>query len=96
MALAFDGGAPTKKEIADFVEYLLMFYAEGELYDAGMTEEDAIECTYRYLQGDFECIEENWVRDEFGFKVPTHLWGGGDTLDREKVFEIYETMREVA
>ena len=33
MELVFDGGAPTKQEIADFVEYLLMFYAE-EPYDA--------------------------------------------------------------
>ncbi len=96
MALAFDGGAPTKQEIADFVEYLLMFYAEGELYDAGMTEEDALECAHKYLEGNYPCVKENWVKDEFGNPVPTHLWGGGDTLDREKTFEIFETMREVA
>lgn len=80
---------PTVKEINEFVDYLLMFYGKGEIYDCGMTEKTARECALKYLEGNYPCVEENWIEDEFGNPVPTHLWGGGDTLDREKCLEIY-------
>ena len=96
MTLAFDGGAPTTEEINTFIEYLLMFYGKGEIYENGMTEETAREYTQKYLQGNFQCCEENRVENEFGIKVPTHLWGGGDTIDREKVCELFLNAKEVA
>ena len=101
MELVFDGGAPNLEEKNNFVEYLLMFYAEDPKYDAvypevAMTKEDAEKYMVEYLEGDFPCIEENWVEDGFGIKVPTHLWGGGDTIDREKVCELFLNAKEVA
>ena len=98
MTLAFDGGVPTQKEKEVFVEYLLSFYGS---YDAvypevGMTREDAVKYMTEYLEGDFQCIEENQVENEFGIKVPTHLWGGGDTIDREKVCQLFLNAKEVA
>ena len=58
-----------------------MFYGkESELYSkVGMEMEDAIRYTDMYLNGDYE--------DEFepGF----HTWGGGDTMDRNYVLDLY-------
>ena len=100
MELVFDGGSDLEEK-NNFVEYLLMFYAEDPKYDAvypevAMTREDAIKHTVEYLEGDFPCVEDNWVENEFGVKVPTHLWGGGDTIDREKVCELFLNAKEVA
>ena len=41
------------------------------------------------FDGGYPTDKENRVENEFGIKVPTHLWGGGDTIDREKVCEIF-------
>ena len=94
MTLAFDGGYPTDKEKGQFIQYLMAFYGKYPKYDAvypevAMSPIDAFLCMEEYLKGDFQCIEENRVENEFGIKVPTHLWGGGDTIDREKVCEIF-------
>ena len=83
--LKFEDGYPSPKEIKGFVEYLLMFYGADPKYDAvypevAMTEEDAIKVTEIYLNGEYESVDK-------GF----HLWGGGDTIDRETCrFEIFE------
>ena len=37
-----------------------------------------------YLTGNYPCCEENFENG-----VPTHLYGGGDTIDREKVLGIF-------
>jgi len=75
--LKFQYGYPSPKEIKEFVEYLLMFYGADPKHDAvysevGMTEEDAKKVTEIYLNGNYESVDK-------GF----HLWGGGDTFDRE-------------
>ena len=62
MELVFDGGAPNLEEKNNFVEYLLMFYAEDPKYDAvypevAMTREDAIKHTVEYLEGDFPVLK---------------------------------------
>ena len=92
--LVFDGGYPNNDEKGQFIEYLMAFYGKDPKWDAvykdaQMGVVDAYECMEEYLNGDYPCIEENWTTDAYGIKVPTHLWGGGDTVDREKVFEIY-------
>ena len=94
------GGYPNKEEKNQFVEYVLCCYGKDSKWDAvqpdvGMTTIEAVECVEEYLMGDFPCVEENWIKDEFGVKVPTHLWGGGDSIDREKVCEIF-LAKEVA
>jgi hypothetical protein len=33
------------KEIQDFVNYVLLFYAKGEIYDMGATKEEALFAT---------------------------------------------------
>ena len=50
-----------------------------DTYLLGMEMEDAIRYTDMYLNGDYE--------DEFepGF----HTWGGGDTMDRNYVLDLY-------
>jgi|8_EtaG_2_1085327.scaffolds.fasta_scaffold113427_2 hypothetical protein len=75
--LKFQYGYPSLKEIKEFVEYLLMFYGADPKHDAvysevGMTGEDAKKVTEIYLNGNYESVDK-------GF----HLWGGGDTFDRE-------------
>ena len=75
--LKFEYGYPSPKHIKEFVGYLLMFYGANPKRDAvypevGMTEEDAKKVTETYLNGDYESTDK-------GF----HLWGGGDTFDRE-------------
>tara|TARA_R110000824_G_scaffold3853_1_gene18465 strand:+ start:194 stop:478 length:285 start_codon:yes stop_codon:yes gene_type:complete len=75
--LKFEYGYPSPKHIKEFENYLLMFYGPDPLHDAvypevGMTEEDAKKVTETYLNGDYESTDK-------GF----HLWGGGDTVDRE-------------
>tara|TARA_A200000159_G_scaffold1951_1_gene2170 strand:+ start:2973 stop:3299 length:327 start_codon:yes stop_codon:yes gene_type:complete len=92
--LEFDGGYPTNQEKEQFVNYVLSFYAEDPKWDAiypdvGMTVLGAVQAVEQYLNGDFPCIKENWIENEFGVKVPTHLWGGGDSIDREKVCVIF-------
>ena len=94
MKLVFEGGYPTNDEKGQFIEYLMAFYGKDPKWDAvypdvQMGTVDAFECMEEYLNGDYPCIEENWITDEFGIKVPTHIWGGGDSLDREKVLELY-------
>ncbi len=80
--LIFNGGVPTMTQKADFVEYILHFYGKDKYYkaiypDVGMTVEDAVKCMNVYLEGDYEGHDGK------------HLWGGGDTVDREKVAEIF-------
>lgn len=92
--LKFDGGYPNAQEVNQFVEYVLCFYGKDPKWDAvypdvGMTTVEAVECVNEYLMGDYQCIKENWIENEFGVKVPTHLWGGGDSIDREKVCGIF-------
>ena len=92
--LVFDGGYPTNDEKGQFIEYLMAFYGKDPKWDAvykdaQMGTVDAFECMEEYLNGDYPCVEETWVTDEFGIKQPTHIWGGGDSLDREKVFQIF-------
>lgn len=94
--LKFEGGYPLAKEIIGFVDYLISFYGdEDAVYPMGMTRETALNCALEYLGGNYPCIEENQIINEFGVKVPTHLWGGGDTIDREKVCEIFLSKGDV-
>jgi hypothetical protein len=87
--LIFDGGYPTNDEKGQFIEYLMAFYGKDPKWDAVYKDTqmgllDAFECMEEYLDGDYPCVEENYVDGK-----PTHIWGGGDSIDREKVFEIY-------
>lgn len=99
IVLHFEDGYPTVQEKKEFVNYLLSFYAEDPKYDpvypeVAMTEEDAIKFTEQYLDGDFPCIQENWMKDQLGNPIPTHLWGGGDSIDREKVCQLFLDSKE--
>ena len=83
--------APNLEEKNNFVEYLLMFYAEDPKYDAvypevAMTREDAIKHTVEYLEGDFPCVEDNWVENEFGVKGALLICGVVVTLSTERRF----------
>lgn len=77
-------GYPTNQEKGVFVEYLLSFYSDKPEWDAvypeiGMSSIDAVECMEIYLEGNYE---SNVTKGE-------HMWGGGDSIDREKVRDIF-------
>ena len=65
---------PCSKDLAAFKDYVLECYSEE-----GMSEADAEKSIYLYLKGPYESVVYS------GF----HMWGLGDSLDREKVYEIY-------
>ena len=65
---------PCTKDLAAFKDYVLECYSEE-----GMSEADAEKSIYLYLKGPYESVVYS------GF----HMWGLGDSLDREKVYEIY-------
>lgn len=84
MKLVFDGGYPTNDEKGQFIEYLMAFYGKDPKWDAvypdvQMGTVDAFECMEEYLEGQYE---SNVVKGE-------HMWGGGDSVDREKVRDIF-------
>ena len=71
----------TAEEKKSFVDYCLMFYGKGEIYGQRgyATEEQIVAATDIYLtRGDEKFF--NFEGD--------HLWGGGDTVDRETIAEI--------
>tara|TARA_B100001758_G_C17840583_1_gene318947 strand:- start:56 stop:406 length:351 start_codon:yes stop_codon:yes gene_type:complete len=72
---------PSEQVKKDFHNYLLMFYGkESELHSkVGMEMEDAIEYTEMYLNGNYED----------GYEPGYHMWGGGDTMDRNYVLDLY-------
>ncbi len=77
-------GYPTNQEKGVFVEYLLSFYSDKPEWDAvypeiGMGSLDAVECMEIYLGGHYESVS---TKGE-------HLWGGGDSIDRENVRDIF-------
>jgi len=91
--LRFDGGYPSHLEEERFVEYVLSFYAKDARWnpvypEVGMTVLGAVQAVKEYLSGYYPCIKENWIELE-GKKIPTHIWGGGDSIDREIVRDIF-------
>jgi len=82
-------GYPNDQEKQEFVDYLLMFYGKNDpeaIYgeEVGMEKADAVKFMNVYLEGDFKGYD--------GY----HMWGGGDTIDREKVCELFLNAKEVA
>ena len=57
--------------ISSFAEYVLSFYAKGEIYDIGATREEVLSATVEYMM---QINESDWME-----------WGDGDSLDRERV-----------
>ena len=71
----------------EFIDYVLSFYGKGGLYDQGRTKEQIAFATTMYLdacayyeQADYEGM----------------TWGGGDSLDRERVRDIMNDYYGVA
>ena len=60
----------------EFINYCLDFYGQGGLYDQGRTKEQIAFATTVYLDA-CSYYEEN--------NMPGMNWGGGDSLDRERV-----------
>ena len=79
---------PTEENDQRFANYCMDFYGEDNddaLYPTeGFTMGTAMIAINEYLTGDYACCEENFENG-----VPTHLYGGGDTIDREKVLGIF-------
>ena len=63
----------------EFINYCLDFYGQGGLYDQGRTEEQIAYATTVYLDA-CAYYEEN--------NMPNMTWGGGDSLDRERVRDL--------
>ena len=63
----------------EFINYCLDFYGVGGLYDQGRTKEQIAYATTVYLDA-CAYYEEN--------NMPNMTWGGGDSLDRERVRDI--------
>ena len=63
----------------EFIDYVLSFYGKGGLYDQGRTKEQIAYATTVYLDA-CAYYEEN--------NMPNMTWGGGDSLDRERVRDI--------
>jgi len=60
--------------ISSFAEYVLSFYAKGEIYDIGATREEVLSATVEYMM---QINESDWME-----------WGDGDSLDRGRVRDI--------
>ena len=73
---------PTEENVQEFADYCMMFYGENNddaLYPTeGFTMGTAMIAINEYLTGNYPSCEEN-----------IHLYGGGDTIDREKVLGIF-------
>ena len=63
----------------DFINYCLDFYGQGGLYAQGRTKEQIAYATTVYLDA-CAYYEEN--------NMPNMTWGGGDSLDRERVCDL--------
>ena len=63
----------------EFIDYVLSFYGKGGLYDQGRTKEQIAYATTVYLDA-CAYYEEN--------NMPNMTWGGGDSLDRERVRDL--------
>ena len=63
----------------EFINYWLDFYGVGGIYDQGRTKEQIAYATTVYLDA-CAYYEEN--------NMPNMTWGGGDSLDRERVRDI--------
>ena len=63
----------------EFINYCLDFYGKGGLYDQGRTKEQIAYATTMYLDA-CAYYEEN--------NMPNMTWGGGDSLDRERVRDL--------
>ena len=69
-----------KKELQDFLEYCNDFYGINGTYDMGYSKSEIRVAINQYLR--------NLLTD----KIQT--WGGGDSIDRERVHEILENQRQ--
>ena len=63
----------------EFINYCLDFSGKGGLYDQGRTKEQIAFATTVYLDA-CAYYEEN--------NMPNMTWGGGDSLDRERVRDL--------
>lgn len=77
-----EGGKISDKEKNEFIEYVIGFYGEGEIYSkwfpnmgrkAGASKEEVENAINKYVNSDF---------------TDNYSWGGGDSLDRERVRDI--------
>ena len=72
------------KELSDFIDYVLSFYGENDpvypmksiVGDLPLDKSAILDATYEYLS----TISKR--------KSDTYTWGGGDSLDRERVRDI--------
>ena len=64
---------------SEFIDYVLSFYGKGGLYPQNRTKEQIAYATTVYLDA-CAYYEEN--------NVPNFSWGGGDSLDRERVRDL--------
>ena len=63
----------------EFINYCLDFYCQGGIYDQVRTKEQIAFATTVYLDA-CAYYEEN--------NMPNMTWGGGDSLDRERVRDL--------
>ena len=72
------------KELSDFIDYVLSFYGENDpvypmrkvIGDAPLNKTDVLIATHQYLATITKRNHESYT------------WGGGDSLDRERVRDI--------
>ena len=63
----------------EFIDYVLSFYGKDGLYDQNRTKEQVAYATTVYLDA-CSYYESN--------NIPNYTWGGGDSLDRERVRDL--------
>jgi len=68
------------KELLEFKSYVHSFYGKGGIYDLGCSIEDIHNAICIYYWG--MCIHSD----------NDYEWGGGDSIDRERVRSILEEM----
>ena len=69
----------------DFINYCLDFYGWNGLYDQGRTREQIAYATTVYLDA---CSHYEQQDKKYGSDFKVMVWGGGDSLDRERVRDI--------
>ena len=75
----------TMNVLNEFIDYVWDFYnPNSDLYPIkGLTKQDIFEALFVYLDRIDEAAENNNL-----YYNVTYSWGGGDTLDRERVRDI--------
>ena len=70
---------------AEFIEYVLLFYGKDGIYSRNRTREQVAYATTVYLDA---CSYYEQQDKKYGSDFKVMVWGGGDSLDRERVRDL--------